>query len=174
MEIATLLILILALALGASAGGLVAGLLGVGGGIIFVPVLLTVFDFLGYSSDITIHMAVASSLALIILTSYASIKAHDAKGAIDKPVLWAWVPWVVAGAIAGGILARFLDASVLKGVFGVVAILAAINLMMSASYRFGDSVPRGGFVGRAFPAFNSFISTLMGIGGGTKPLGVGN
>ena len=167
VDFSTLLILIAALAVGASAGGLIAGLLGVGGGIIFVPVLLAIFDFLGYPASVTMHLAVATSLTLIILTSYSSIRAHHAKGKVDVPILRAWVPYVIAGAIIGGILARFLDGAALKGVFGVVALLAAANLMMSSSYRFGDAVPTGGFVGRLVPAFNSFISTLMGVGGGT-------
>ncbi len=167
MDTAALVNLGLALAFGGCFGGLMAGLLGVGGGIVFVPILFAILNYMGYDLAITMHLSVASSLCIIILTSISSVRAHHRKGAVDLAIVRAWAPWVIAGAVIGGLLARVLDASVLTGVFGVVALLAAANLMLPKTYDLKRPAPTTGILGAIIPTSISFVSTLMGIGGGS-------
>lgn len=167
MDTSALSSLGLALAFGGSFGGLMAGMLGVGGGIIFVPILFAILNVLDYPLALTMHISVASSLCIIIMTSISSVRAHHRKGAVDLEIVRGWAPWVVAGAIVGGLLARVLDASVLTGVFGVVALLAAANLMLPKTYDLKRPAPTKGPGAALIASSISFISTLMGIGGGS-------
>lgn len=154
------------LATGAIAGVL-AGLLGVGGGIVIVPVLVIVAELFEISSTIAQPLIVGTSLATIIPTSIASARAHYAKGAIDMEILRGWAPWIFIGALLGGAAAELFGAQGLTLVFGVVALIVAINLAVPHDLKLASRPPRGVVSRSAVAAPIGFISALMGIGGGT-------
>ncbi len=146
--------------------GLVAGLFGIGGGAVIVPVLLILFESMGYA-DSAAHVAIATSLATIILTSARSVQAHHKLGAVDWAVVLSWAPWIVVGAIIGQLLTGYMSARLLKGVFGVMAYLLAAQLFFGRpGWRLSDTLPTGG--SRAgLGASIGGLSAVMGIGGGT-------
>lgn len=161
-----LVLLIGGLSLASVIAGIIAGLLGVGGGIVIVPVLFWVFTFTSFPEELAMHMAVATSLATIITTSVASMRAHHKKGAVDSELLRRWAPALAIGALAGGLAARYFDAAVLTGVFGIVGLAVAINLATPRNLVIGETLPRSPIqVGIA--TVIGFVSSLMGIGGGT-------
>lgn len=152
------------LAVGASAG-LIAGLFGIGGGVIMVPALYYVLTLLGYP-DQAMHAAVGTSLMVIVVTSLRSVSAHARHGAVDFQILRTWTPWIIVGALAGSALADFAPGRALTGLFGAVA------LLLSAQFFFGrpewtlskdmPGQPVRGLLG----GFIGVLSSLMGIGGG--------
>ncbi|MEM6713035.1 MAG: sulfite exporter TauE/SafE family protein [Pseudomonadota bacterium] len=153
---------------GAIAGTL-AGLLGVGGGIVIVPVLfwLTQTPLLGVAPEVAMHFAVATSLATIIPTSISSARAHQKKGSIDMDLFRGWAPFIFAGALLGGFLAIQIDARSLTGVFGVIALLVTLNMLNPRPVTLASSPPASllGRAGVSLPIGG--FSAMMGIGGGT-------
>lgn len=146
--------------------GLVAGLLGVGGGIVIVPVLFWIFGFTHFPEDLAMHMAVATSLSTIIVTSYVSMRSHHKRGAVDFDLLKRWAPAMAVGALAGGLAARFFEPAVLTGIFGVVGLAVAANLATKRTLVIGPSLPATP-IQVALATVIGFVSALMGIGGGT-------
>ena len=154
------------LATGAFAGVL-AGLLGVGGGIVIVPVLDTALALRGVDPAIRMHIAVGTSLATIIFTSISSARAHHAKGAVDMDLAKFWGPFIFVGSLMGSVLAAQVDSWVLSVIFGVVALVLAIHLMLPLDdFRPWKDVPRGPG-GIITPSMIGGLSAMMGIGGGT-------
>lgn len=150
-----------------AAGGVVAGMLGVGGGIVIVPVLDVVLAAIGVDADVRMHVAVATSLATIIPTAIASSRAHAAKGMVDHAQLRRWGMAIFLGAIAGVILASQVSGKALSAVFGVVALLVAIKMLLPLDGRhIAESIP-GGAAGQGIPFAIGGVSSMMGIGGGT-------
>jgi uncharacterized membrane protein YfcA len=148
-------------------GGLVAGMLGVGGGIVIVPVLYHVMDLLGIDPNVRMHIAVGTSLATIIPTSISSLRSHNAKGAVDWELLRRWIWPMLAGVVIGSALAGYAKGQALSLFFACVALPVAIYLaFVSEARRFSDHLPEG-VGGALLPAGISGISTMMGIGGGT-------
>lgn len=152
------------LAVGAAAG-LIAGLFGVGGGIIMVPALYYVLSALGYS-EFAMHAAVGTSLSVIVVTSLRSVTAHAKRGAVDFDLLKRWTPWIVFGALAGSAVADFSPGRVLTGLFGLVEVLLAAQFFFGRpEWRLGDKMPdlpARGVLG----SFIGALSSLLGIGGG--------
>jgi len=158
--------LIIALLLTGVAGGLLAGLLGVGGGIVIVPALEIALQAIGVDAEVRMHVAVGTSLATIIATSISSATAHYRRASVDFDIVRFWSPWIFFGAIVGAIIAAHVSGSVLYAVFAVVALLIAGNMLRPAPEKtLWDDVPRNA-AGAAIPAGIGVISTLMGIGGG--------
>lgn len=165
------------LATGAIAGFL-AGLLGVGGGIVIVPVLFTVLGALNVPPDGQMHLAVGTSLGTIILTSIASIRAHHRRGAVDWALFKSWLPGLVLGVGIGTWLAttRMSGAS-LATVFAVVAICVAIDLVSRDRSHIdtngSDPLTAESYgwiyrpIGIPVPSIVGALSSMMGIGGGT-------
>lgn len=166
-ELATLLpIAVMMLVIGAFAG-VIAGLLGVGGGIILVPAFFYTFTSLGYGGPNVMQICLATSLATIVVTSTRSVHSHNRKGAVDWGVLRLWSPGIVVGALAGVEVAARLDSSVLQGLFGVLGI--AIGLYMAfgrPDWRLAETPP-GGLGGGLLSAAVGLFSVLLGIGGGS-------
>jgi uncharacterized membrane protein YfcA len=153
-----LLPLALAMLLTGVVGGLLAGLLGVGGGIVIVPVLDTALQLTGVDPAIRMHVAVATSLAVIIPTSISSTRAHRARGALDRTLVRQWGPWMFAGALLGGALAAL---------FGVVALLVAVKMILPLhNALISKEIPRG-LLAPAIPLGIGSLSSMLGIGGGT-------
>lgn len=166
-DISTLLPFVaLILAIGAFAGVL-AGLLGVGGGIVLVPAFYYAFAGLGYESPQLMQICVATSLATIIVTSLRSVHSHNKKGAVDWDILKAFGPGIVIGAVIGVFVATSLRSSTLQLIFGCVGVLIGLYMAFgNAAWRLGETMPKGPM--RAFFApFVGFMSVLMGIGGGS-------
>lgn len=159
----------LAVGLGLSSivAGLLAGLLGVGGGIVIVPVLFWLFTLTDFDDDLAMHMAVATSLATIIFTSISSMRAHHKKGAVDASLLKRWTPGIALGALTGGILARFIEPDMLTAIFGVIALAVAVNMAIPKTLVIAESLPASRVVQVAISYVIGFFSALMGIGGGT-------
>lgn len=154
------------LGIGAFAGVL-AGLLGVGGGIVLVPSFFYAFGVLGYDSPQLMQMCLATSLATIIVTSSRSALAHHRKGAVDWAVLKSWGPGIAIGAVAGVMLASTLKSAALQAIFGVLATLVALYMTFGrASWRLGAEMPKGA-VRLVLSPLMGFLSVLMGIGGGS-------
>ena len=158
--------LVLLMVIGAFAGVL-AGLLGVGGGIILVPAFFYAFQTLGYDSPQLMQICLATSLATIIVTSLRSVLSHNKKGAVDWDILRGWAPGFVIGAVLGVMVAASLRSVTLQAVFGVLALIIGIYMATSqAHWRLGDEMPRGLRRIALSPALG-FLSVLMGIGGGS-------
>ena len=168
-DLSSLLILLpQLLGVGALAGTL-AGLLGVGGGIVIVPVLfwLSQTPLLGVAPEVAMHFAVATSLATIIPTSISSSRAHHRKGSLDMDMFKSWAPFIFIGSLLGGLIAIRVDASILTGVFGVIAVLVTLNMLNPRPFTLAKSPPQTllGRGGIAIPIGG--FSATMGIGGGT-------
>ena len=157
---------VLLIAIGAVAG-VVAGLLGVGGGIVLVPAFFYAFTALGYGGPQLMQVCLATSLATIIVTSWKSVRMHHARGAVDWQILRGWAPWIAAGTVAGVLVAAGLRSVVLQGIFGVLGLLVGLYLAFGRPHwRLGDAMPGG--IRRAIMApVLGFLSVLMGIGGGS-------
>ena len=145
--------------------GLLAGLFGVGGGIILVPALLYAFDELGYSSDFTTHMAIGTSLAIIVPTSITSAWSYYKRGSVDIILISRLGLPVAFCAIAGTFLAGSLSGDSLKMIFAVMIILIALNLLRQKKISFGEKLPGLAKVW-SFVGMIGFISSMMGVGGG--------
>jgi len=147
--------------------GIAAGLLGIGGGAIIVPALSTALSVLGFGSDVVQHVAVGTSLAIIIPTGIMSARAHRGRGALDIATLRLWVPFIVIGTLVGGLAAAFMSGDVLRVVFAVMAFVIAANIVFGFQTRVMGHL-RGSAVTHRISAFIvGFISALMGIGGGS-------
>lgn len=158
--------LVLLMAIGAFAGVL-AGLLGVGGGIILVPSFFYAFQTLGYDSPQLMQICLATSLATIIVTSLRSVLSHNKKGAVDWAILRGWAPGIALGAVMGVLVAASLRSVTLQTIFGVLALVIGVYMAISqAHWRLGEQMPRGMRRIVLSPAMG-FLSVLMGIGGGS-------
>ncbi len=156
----------LILVIGAFAG-VIAGLLGVGGGIILVPAFYFAFEGLGYASPQLMQICLATSLATIIVTSLRSVMGHHKKGAVDWDILKTWGPGIAIGAALGVVAASGLRSETLMGIFGVLGVVVGLYLAFGrAGWRLGDAMPAG--AGRLVTSpVLGFLSVLMGIGGGS-------
>jgi uncharacterized membrane protein YfcA len=158
--------LVLLMAIGAFAGVL-AGLLGVGGGIILVPAFFFAFQTLGYDSPQLMQICLATSLATIIVTSVRSVLSHNKKSAVDWAILRGWAPGIMLGSIVGMMVAASLRSSTLQALFGVLALTVGLYMLVSqAHWRLGEEMPRG-LRRIALSPVMGFLSVLMGIGGGS-------
>ncbi|HIP53198.1 MAG TPA: sulfite exporter TauE/SafE family protein [Chromatiales bacterium] len=153
------------LSVGAFAG-ILAGMLGIGGGLVIVPVLLGVFRLQGVSPDIAPHLAVGTSLATIVFTSLSSIRAHHRRGAVRWGVVKALAPGIVLGALAGAVIAGVISGPWLQRLFAIFVMVVGVRMLRgthTAARRdlpaTGGMLAAGGLIGA--------VSSLVGIGGGT-------
>jgi uncharacterized membrane protein YfcA len=159
--------LIATLLFAGAAAGLLAGLFGVGGGIVIVPALFSAFTVYGYSADTAMHIALGSSLATIIPTGLSSARSHWKRGSVDRAVLRALVPATALGAILGALLAGFIPGQGLTLVFAFFALLVgALMLRGQKGFALVRQFPSG--AGKhALGGSIGFFSAMLGIGGGT-------
>ncbi|RBO97273.1 putative membrane protein YfcA [Pseudochrobactrum asaccharolyticum] len=166
IEIQQLLWLALAMLAAGGITGLLAGLFGVGGGTVAVPVLYELFRIMGVPYDVLMPLSIGTSLAIIIPTSIRSYNAHRARGMVDTSLLKLWAVPVVLGVVAGSVIARFAPAEVFKFIFILVAGVSAIRLLFGKdSWKIADQLP-GKMVIRFIGLVIGVLSSLMGIGGG--------
>jgi len=158
---------LIAMAFAGLLGGFVAGLLGVGGGIIIVPVLYFVLGSMGVDDAVRMKIAVATSLTTIIITSASSARSHNKRNAVDKSLLKSWGIPIFFGVVAGTIIGGYANGMVLTLVFAAVAMLVAINMLV----RGNKAAITDGFPNKFVKAISGLgvglFSAMMGIGGGT-------
>jgi uncharacterized protein len=156
---------LLLVAVGALSGFL-AGLFGIGGGAILVPVFYECFRLAGVPLEVRMPLCVGTSLAIIIPTSIRSFRAHHARGAVDMALLKSWLAPIVIGVIAGSVTARYAPERLFKIVFVYVAWTAAARLILAReSWKLGDDFPKGP-LRAVYGLVVGLLSTLMGVGGG--------
>lgn len=162
-----LLPLALTLAVVGGFAGVLAGLLGVGGGIVLVPAFYEVFSALGYEGPQLMQVCLATSLATIVVTSVRSVLSHNRKGAVDWDILRTWAPGIAIGAVIGVLIAAQLRSVVLQAIFGVLALGIGLYMGLGRSHwRLAAAMPGGIWRGVLSPVVG-FLSVLMGIGGGS-------
>jgi uncharacterized membrane protein YfcA len=166
LDVSQLLELVLLLiALGAVAGFL-AGIFGIGGGAILVPVFYECFRIAGVPLEVRMPLCVGTSLAIIIPTSIRSWRAHHARGAVDMEIIRQWGWTVLFGVILGSVIARYAPERLFKIVFVAVAWSAAARLLFGKeSWRLGEDLPKGPLM-KVYGFVIGLLSTLMGVGGG--------
>jgi uncharacterized membrane protein YfcA len=147
--------------------GIAAGLLGIGGGAIIVPALSTALLWLGYDADVVMHVAVGTSLAIIIPTGIMSARSHHKRGALDMKVFRLWAPFILAGTLIGGLMAGLYSGDVLRIVFAVMAFVIAANIVFAFQTRLMGHLHSSNLTHRICAFVVGYISALMGIGGGS-------
>ena len=162
----TLVSLALALIGAGAVAGLLAGIFGIGGGAVLVPVLYQFLGILHVDEAVRMHISVGTSLAVIVPTSLRSFLSHRKRGAVDEDLLKSFVIAIPGGVVIGAILAAFISANGLKAVFAVIALIVAFKMLFGKeSWRLADDLP--GRIGRSIAGvIIGFFSSLMGIGGG--------
>jgi uncharacterized protein len=147
--------------------GIAAGLLGIGGGAVIVPALSTALLLMGYDSDVVQHVAVGTSLAIIIPTGIMSARAHHRRGALDMNVLRLWAPFIVVGTFIGGLMAGWFSGDVLRIVFAGMAFVIAANIVFAFQTRLMGHLKGSKSTHRISALIVGYVSSLMGIGGGS-------
>jgi uncharacterized protein len=160
VELALLLVAVGALS------GFLAGLFGIGGGAILVPVFYECFRLAGVPLEVRMPLCVGTSLAIIIPTAIRSFRAHHARGAADMETVKTWWLPVLVGVVAGSVTARYAPERLFKIVFVGMAWTAAARLLLAReTWKLGDDLPQGPLM-KAYGFLVGLLSTLMGIGGG--------
>ncbi len=146
--------------------GVLAGVFGIGGGAVLVPVLYSFLGMLGVDESVRMHVAVGTSLGIIVPTSVRSCLSHFKRGAVDMDLLKSFLIPVPLGVIIGSLVAAYVSGAELKAIFACIALLVAFKMLFGrASWRLGAELP--GQPGRSIVGtVIGFLSVLMGIGGG--------
>lgn len=166
IDLATLAGMAGALVVSGALIGVLAGLFGVGGGAISVPVFFEIFRLMGMSADVAMPLAVGTSLAVIVPTSVSSARGHYLRGTVDMGILRLWALPVLAGVAIGSALARYAPPGVFQAVFILVAGVNAVKLLTGGKgWSLAPTLPSGPVL-RVYGAGIGLISALMGIGGG--------
>ncbi|HEV7253069.1 MAG TPA: sulfite exporter TauE/SafE family protein [Mesorhizobium sp.] len=165
-EPGTLFALLAALVVAGAAIGFLAGLFGIGGGAISVPVFYEIFGILDYEPEVAMPLAVGTSLAVIVPTSISSVRGHYRKGTVDVALLRVWAVPLLLGVVLGAVIARYADPAVFQAVFiGVAAIIAVKLLSGGTGWSLREGLP-GPVILRLYGGVIGLVSALMGIGGG--------
>ncbi|WP_108652983.1 sulfite exporter TauE/SafE family protein [Dongshaea marina] len=157
--------ILLYMLLGAAAGTL-AGLFGIGGGLVIIPVLTIAFQLQGFPPDIYMHLAIGTSLATIVFTSLSSIWAHHQRGGLDWTLILQLGGGIIIGAFLGGLTANAISGGVLAKMFGVFVYLMAIQIGLGLNFGSGGKLPgrKGKFIAGGIIGW---VSALFGTGGGS-------
>lgn len=146
--------------------GFLAGLFGIGGGAIMVPVFYQILGALKFDDATNMHVAVGTSLAIIVPTSIQSFRKHHARGAVDMDLLRSFAIVVPLGVICASLVTAYISGAGLRGIFAVVALVIAIRLLFAKDgWKLADDIPTG-WVRMVSGWVIGFFSTFMGIGGG--------
>jgi len=148
-------------------GGIMAGLLGVGGGIVIVPVLYHFLTNMGVDESLRMQVAVATSLTTIIATAISSTRSHYKKGSVDTALLKHWGPAIIVGVILGTAIGGLADGRVLTIVFAVVALIVAGNMILVKDRETNETKNPPKSVWAVLGVIAGSLSAMMGIGGGT-------
>jgi uncharacterized protein len=156
--------LVVELLLLGTVAGFLAGLLGIGGGMMMVPFITFILNARGYPPEYTVKMAVATSLATICFTSMASVRAHHRRGAVLWPVVRAMAPGILVGSIAGAQLAVALPGKALSIFFAVFVAVSATQMLVARKPKPTRTLP-GAAGNFGIGALIGLISSLVGAGG---------
>ena len=150
------------------ASGFIAGLLGVGGGIIIVPVTYFILLQLDYSSEIVMHVAVASSLGVICFTSISSIRSHVKLKNTNLNVVKKWAFGIVFGSILGSFSASLISGQNLVIIFVILAFLISMNMLFQQKpILLNTDLPSSKLINLSISSLIGFFSSIIGIGGGS-------
>jgi uncharacterized membrane protein YfcA len=145
--------------------GVMAGLLGVGGGVVVVPALVWVFSDAGFVADWIFHLAVGTSLAILVGTGSVSAFSHHRRGAVHWDLVRVLVPGLIIGAWLGSAIAGFLDETLLRRIFGLFLIYVGVGMLWKSAPREAGELP-GSMQMRLVGTGIGALSALLGIGGG--------
>ena len=166
LEIDTFFIISLLLFFTGFISGILAGFFGIGGGIIVVPVIYHLFNFLDFSENISMHMAIGTSLATIIPASLNSLVEHKKRYSVDTSLLRKWKITILFGSLFGAMLAQLIDGKFLIIFFAFFSFFVGLRMFFTKPY----SVKTYNFlrsIQKIISFFIATISSLLGIGGGT-------
>lgn len=152
----------LLLALVGAVAGMLAGLLGIGGGGLIVPILALLFEYQGVAQAVIMQCAIGTSLATILFTAVSSVRAHHARGAVRWPVFWQLTPGILAGALGGTVIGHALPSETLQKAFGAFLLLVAVQ--MARPLKTHERTP---------PARPWMVLAGLGIGGLSALFGIG-
>ncbi len=139
-----------------------AGLLGVGGGIIIVPISYFILLYLDYSLDYSMHIAIASSLGVICFTSISSIRTHIKLKNVNFVILRTWVPGIALGSIIGSYCASIISGEVLVNIFICLAFLIALNMAFQRDpIIISKDLPKSKLINLIISCLIRFMSVLM-------------
>ena len=145
--------------------GVLAGLFGIGGGIIIIPTFFYIFSFLGFADEILAHMVLGSSLGVIVFSSLSSTFSHNSKGAVNWSLIKVVAPSIIIGSGFGGITAGFIESSTLQGLVALVVVVASIQLIFE--FPPPPQNPRTTLIGPVVAGGGiGWLSGVFGIGGG--------
>ncbi len=142
-------------------------LIGIGGGLVIIPVVFYILNFYGFSKDIIMHVAIASSLGVICITSLSSIYAHYKLKNIEVDVIRKWFTGVILGSIFGAIFASSMNGNVLVIIFGIIASTVAISMLLDINIVLAKNMPQNFFLNNSISFLIGCFSVLIGIGGGS-------
>ncbi|KZY84405.1 hypothetical protein A3741_29815, partial [Oleiphilus sp. HI0069] len=146
--------------------GLTAGLFGVGGGLVVVPILVFVFESQGFPAEVLTHMAIATSLATIVFTSMSSVYNHHKRGAVLWSVFRPMSAGIALGAVLGVLTLVQLDGWMLKKLFGLFAVIVALRMFIKSASLQSLAIP-GNIALSIMGVVIAWFSSIFGIGGGT-------
>ena len=150
-----------------SSPGILAGLFGIGGGAIIVPVLYEVFGVLNVPVEVRMQLCIGTSLAIIVPTTFRSYRAHLKRGAVMDEIVRAWWLPAVVGVGTGALIAAFAPGWVFQLAFAVIASLIALRLLIGRDdWRIADDLPKGPGL-KAYGFVVGLCSALMGVSGGS-------
>lgn len=146
--------------------GILAGLLGIGGGIVLVPLLVVAFQIQGFSPEITMHMALGTSLASIIFTSFSSARSHHKRGGVEWSIVKQITFGILLGTYFGSYVAAFISAAYLQVFFALFLFYVTSQMIFGKPPKASRRIPNI-FLVNVVGVFIGFVSSLVGIGGGT-------
>ncbi|CAK7256509.1 MULTISPECIES: sulfite exporter TauE/SafE family protein [unclassified Shinella] len=165
-SVADLALFALALVAAGVVSGLLAGIFGIGGGAILVPVFYQVFGYLDVPEAVRMHLSIGTSIAIIVPTSIRSFTAHRLRGAVDTDLLKSWLVALPFGAILASVIAAVISSVGLRLVFVAIALLVALRMLFNRdTWRVGNELPTG-IGNQVAGVVIGTLSGLMGIGGG--------
>lgn len=158
-------LMLMLFAIGA-AGGFLSGLLGVGGGILFVPALFFALSAVGFDQTHAMHVAIGTSLAIVFATGSTSAIAHFRRGSVDMDRVRAWGPFIVGGVVAGAFLAALVDGEFLKGVFACITFAIAVYMAVGRDKPAGETARQIALnIQKGICVAIGIVASMIGIGG---------
>jgi uncharacterized protein len=166
LPLSELLTFALYLSIAGIIAGVLAGLFGIGGGTVLVPAFYEVFGAVNVPDDVRMHLALGSSMAIVVSTSIRSFTSHLKRGTPDTVLLQSWRWAVPLGVLVAALIVSSISSFGLRFVFAIVSVIVGLKLLLNReSWRLGDHLPDNP-VRFAVGSFIGLVSTLMGIGGG--------
>ena len=165
LDLTALLPVLAMLLIAGAIAGVLAGLLGIGGGIVLVPAFYYTFSTLGYNSPKLMQTCLATSLSTILVTSFLSVRSHNKNNAVDWGILKTWTPGIIVGSLLGMLTSNELRSETLLLIFASFSLIIGIYMAINkASWQLSDTMPSN-LICRVLSSFMGFICVLMGIGG---------